>query len=133
MATSPMKLAHAARADPIVELLREVLAGQRVLNAKVDVLLARLAVGPRDAGDVALVQLLATVSGGDSFTAAAVFRRRNAGDEALATALETCDIENPVQLGKLLKRLEGHDVGGVWLACLGANREGAIWVTRVQG
>jgi hypothetical protein len=118
---------------PAVELLlRELVAGQRALDAKVDVLLARLAPGPRDGGDVALGGIIATVSRGLPITAAALWRRRIAGDLALAEALATCDIENPKQLGKLLRRLEGRDMSGVRLCRVGENREGIVWQARVQ-
>jgi hypothetical protein len=109
-----------------IELLRTLVAGQRAIETKLDGLLARLAPGPRDQGDVELVVMLITIAQGHTFTAAAVWRRR-AVDTALAEALATADIENPQQLGKLLKRNEGRDVVGVRFRRVGTGREGIIW------
>jgi hypothetical protein len=114
-----------------VSLLRELITRQVAIEAKLDILL-RLAPGPRDQGDVALVGIIATVARGLPFTAAALWRRRVAGDAALAEAFATCDIENPKQLGKLLRRLEGRDVDGIRLCRVGTNREGIVWHARVQ-
>ena len=130
MAATALRHAPKAVPDESLALLHELIAGQRALAAKLDLLLARS--GPRDRGDVALVGLIAAISRGLPFTAAALWRRRVAGDEALAAALATADIENTKQLGKLIRRLEGRDVDGVRLVRVGANREGIIWVARVQ-
>jgi hypothetical protein len=93
----------------------------------------RLASGPRDREDLALVGVIAAASRGLVFTAAALWRRVDAGDVVLAERLAACDVENPKQLGKLLKRLEGHDAEGVRILRAGANREGTVWkAARVQ-
>jgi hypothetical protein len=85
--------------------------------------------GSRDDNDAALVAVIAACSHELPFTAAALWRRCAAGDVALADAVRACDLDNTKQLGKLLKRLEGHDVGGHRIVRRGANREGAIWRT----
>ena len=80
---------------------------------------------------MALVGVIAAVSRGLPITAAALWRRR-ATANALAEALATCDIENPKQLGKLLKRVGERNVGGIYLDRVGINREGIVWRARVQ-
>jgi hypothetical protein len=132
MATTTTARPTARAPDTLEALLQQVLEGQRALDVKVDALLARLAPGPRDAGDVALVRVIAAGAGGKRFTAASVWRRRAAGDNPLADALATADIESPKQLGKLLRRLGARNVSGIYLDRVGANREGTIWCARVQ-
>ncbi len=96
------------------------------LTAMMDTLLARLAPGPRDAGDVALMGAIALSTRSLTFTTSALWRHR-AVDPALADALATCDVENPKQLGKLLKRLEARTVNGLRIVCVGICREGKVW------
>ena len=116
-------------ADPVT--LVDVLGELRALGAKVDALAARFPPGPRDQADVRLLTRIAATAGGLAFTAAALFRRRAAGDVTLAEALAACDVTSPKQLGKLLRRLEGRDVGGVVLERLDVGREGVVWRARV--
>jgi hypothetical protein len=121
-------------ATPVLRLLTvlvEEQTRQRETLAQILRLLER-GRGARDAGDVELVRVIAAVSGGLPITAAALWRRRAAGDAVLADALATCDIENPKQLGKLLKRLGDQNVGGLSLDRVGVNREGTVWRARVQ-
>lgn len=96
------------------------------LTAAVNALTARRSPGPRDHADVVLVGVLADVSMGLPFTVAALWRRR-AADPALAAAILNCDIDNPKQVGKLLRRLVGHDVGGAVIQRVGTTRDGALW------
>jgi hypothetical protein len=123
-------LDDAAVAAPSLDVrLREIRveqAQQRDMLAAILRLLER-SHGPRDQADRALVSLIATISRGLRFTAAALWRRRVAGDVALAEALDGADIVNAKQLGKLLRRCEGADVNGVRLRRVGTNREGAVW------
>ena len=102
------------------------------LEARAQFLETRLAPGPRDPSDRALVHVLGTASCGERFTAAGMWRRALVGDVALADALATCDMENAKQLGKLLRRLEGIDVDGVTIHREGSNREGLVWRARVR-
>lgn len=106
------------------QLLREI-------NAKLDLLLARLAPGPRDQGDVALVGIIAAASRGLTFTSVALWRHREV-DPALADALANADLESPRMLGKLLRRVESRDVGGVRILCVGMHRDGKVWRAEVQ-
>ena len=116
----------------IVGLLRELGAGQKRLEAQMATLTTRLAPGPRDHTDAALVGIIAAVAGGLPFTSAALWRRR-AVDPTLAAAVLGADLDSARQLGKFLRRLEGRDVDGVRITCVGMDREGKIWrAARVQ-
>jgi hypothetical protein len=120
-----VKLARVARVDPLAAKLDAI-------DRKLDLLLSRLSPGQRDQGDEVLVGVIASCSQGHAFTAAALWRRRSAGDVVLADAFASADIENPQQLGKLLKRNEGRTVNGVSIDRVGLNREGVVWQARVQ-
>ena len=64
------------------------------------------------------------------FSAAELWRHANV-DPALASALEAACLDNPRQLGKFLKRVEGHTVDGWRIERAGTNREGIRWRLRV--
>jgi hypothetical protein len=114
------------RTDDQAELRAQLAA----LQQRVGALEARLAPrGPRDRHDVALVHSIAVSVGGLNFSAAALWRRR-AVDPALAAAIRACDLDNAKQLGKLLRRMEGRDVGGLTCVRLGAERDGVVWTLR---
>jgi hypothetical protein len=115
---------------PDATLLR-VEAKLAAIDSKIDLLLARLAPGPRDRGDVALVATIVKGAKGRQFTAAALWRHRTV-DSVLADSLLAVDIDNPRQLGKLLRRFEGRIVDGVRIDCVGLHREGKLWHARVQ-
>jgi hypothetical protein len=100
-------------------------AGCVALERRVAALEARLAPGPRDRHDVALVRVLASVSQGLPFTATGMWRCL-ATDPVLADAILACDIDDARQLGVLLKRLAGHAVDGLCLRRMGKNREGIV-------
>ena len=116
---------------PIEDLLRQVLEGQRALDAKLDALLARLSSGPRDQGDEQLVHVIAASTRGLTFTSQALWRHR-AADPALADALATADLESPRMIGKWLRRLEGRAVGPVRIVCVGLHRAGKVWQAAVR-
>jgi hypothetical protein len=120
-----------AETDAIVTLLRELVAGQADLSAKLDTLLSRLPPGPRDDADEALIRVIASVAGDLPFTAAALWRRR-AVNLALASALENSDLDSPKQIGRMLRRCEGCDVDGVRILRVGATREGLVWRASLQ-
>jgi hypothetical protein len=101
------------------------------IDSKIDVLLARLAPGPRDRGDEHLVGIIAKSTRGLTFTAKAAWIHQRT-DPALADALAECDIESPRQLGKLLRRLEGRTVGSVRIVCVEMHRDGKVWRAEVR-
>ena len=120
-----MSSSSAARLDvlerQVAELRAAVVAGTR-----------SGASGARDRFDETLVHVLADASRGAPFTTSALWRRR-AVDTELAAAILNCDIDNPKQVGKLLRRLVGHDVGGAVIQRVGTTRAGALWRVCVSG
>ena len=101
------------------------------LDSKLDLLLARLALGPRDRGDEHLVGIIAKSTRGLTFTTKAAWVHRIT-DPAMADALAACDIESPKQFGKLLRRLECRTVGSVRIVCVGMHRDGKVWRAEVR-
>jgi hypothetical protein len=86
--------------------------------------------GPRDEADVALVLAIASAIGSARFTGLELFRHADV-HEGLAAALEDADLDNPRQLGRLLRRVAGHDVAGFVVQPAGQSRDGLVWSVRV--
>jgi hypothetical protein len=131
MALSAVPRSSALPVSKTDDLLREVLAGQRALDTKLDALLSRLAPGPRDRGDEHLMHVIVASTRGLTFTSQALWKHR-AADPALAAALANADLESPRMLGKLLRRLESREVGHVRIVCVGMHRAGKVWQATVR-
>jgi hypothetical protein len=82
--------------------------------------------GPRDQADADLMLALRESSRGLVFTTRMVWVRRDR-DDGLARALLAADIDSPKQLGKLLARLAGVDIGGLVVTRTKDTRDGAQW------
>lgn len=120
-----------------VALLRQVLDQQRLMRQAIDrieaLLHARIgSIGPRDDCDRLLLSAIAESTAGRAFSARELFHHARV-DPALHEALHSADVDNPRQLGRLLRRLEGAALAeGLALARVGLDREGIIWkVSRV--
>jgi len=107
------------------------------LRVTVEQLAARVAVleagrGPRDAEDQALVVAIGVATKGLDFSASALCRHASV-DPALSEAFEAADvdIDSARQVGKLLRRIAGHDVAGWRVEQVGTDRKGIRWRLRV--
>jgi hypothetical protein len=106
------------------ELLTEI---RDLLKQLVDQSSAR---APRDAQEAALVTAVFEVVGESAtFTSGEVFEHARL-DEALAEALLKADVDNAIQLGRILARLAGQSVAGVTLSREGTSRDGVRWRLR---
>jgi hypothetical protein len=93
----------------VLELLREILAEQRRLRGDIQDLraaLERRPRGSRDSQDAALFPAMQAAVGDRPFTTRQIFESAELSTH-LKTALLGCDLDNPRQLGQLLRRLEG--------------------------
>ena len=91
--------------------------------------LLRSRTGARDEADRALVPIIHDSTLGLPFSASALWQRAQAAPE-LKAALQACDLDNPIQVGRLLGRLAGIEIDDVVLDRVSEQRSGAVWCTR---
>ena len=110
----------------VVELLREI---RDLLRRAEDRATGRRV--PRDDRHVALVRAIAGAARGLAFTSAELIAHAQV-EGALRDALVACDALNARRLGKLLRRIEGVEIGGLVVERVGESGEGVVWVSRVS-
>lgn len=82
--------------------------------------------------DAILLLAVAEAVADRAFSAAEVIAHARLVDGALRAALEAAGVTNGRKLGKVFRRLEGHEIAGLRLVRLGAERDGIVWrVSRV--
>jgi hypothetical protein len=113
--------------DTIIALLRELRAGQLMLNAKVDALRADLARRRVPPDDGPLLLAIATATAGRVFSSKEL-RAHARADADLAQALGRLSSR---QIGKRLRALAGRDVGGFVVRRVGRDGDGTIWTVQV--
>jgi hypothetical protein len=111
---------------PVVALERRVAALERIVAASRP-RACRAAARPRADRDAAVIVALADAVAGRLFTAREAFAHRSASP-ALAQALTDARIGNARQLGKVFQRVEGSDIGGVFLERVTEERDGIVYV-----
>jgi hypothetical protein len=94
--------------------LREVLEGRRV---------------PRDERHAELVRQVARAAGEAAFSSSELIRHAQI-DEALRAAIEACSGLSGRRLGRLLRRLEGVELGGHAIERCGEDSGGVIWLVK---
>jgi hypothetical protein len=110
--------------DSALELFRAELAA---LRTRVEILERYR--GVRDQADADVVRALADAFGGEPFTARRAFA---ANLPALLTALQEADVDDPRQLGCLLRALGPRPIGGLVVERAGVDRDGVVWRLRVR-
>jgi predicted transcriptional regulator len=125
------------RIREIGEEQRDLLEAQQQIEAqKLDLLFQILRAverrsRPRDADDERVMMALTASIGTTKFTTAEVVQHAKTVAPELREALAAADCETPRALGRLFRRIEGRDIKGVMLMCLGEDRSGLVWCVRV--
>jgi hypothetical protein len=88
--------------------------------------------GPRDQADAALLQVLARVLGGCTFTAQAVLEHARLVSTDLQTALMDADLTSARELGHWLRAMQGVDAEGFVLVRGARRGAGRRWCIRCQ-
>ena len=81
---------------------------------------------PRAEQHVALVAAIAQAAGGAAFTVAELLAAR----EVAPALREAINGQSGRQLGRLLRRIEGRELGGFAIERCGEDSNGVIWVAR---
>lgn len=101
-------------------MLRELVAIRRLLEARR---------GPRDGSQhEPLVRAIAAAAGSAAFTVSELLQHALV-DPALRDAINGLSGR---QLGRLLRRIEGQELGGLMVERLGEDGTGVLWVLRVS-
>jgi hypothetical protein len=84
---------------------------------------------PPDVGKFheALLPVLAAAVEAKAFSAREVMERAALLDVALRAALAAAGLDNPRQLGKWLRTVEGRQLAGVRLERIGTDHDGIVW------
>lgn len=103
-------------------MLRELVAIRRLLEARQE---------PRSDQHVALLQAIAAAAGSAAFTSAEVIAHAQVAGELREALMASCGL-SARKLGKLLRKCEGVDAGGVVIERCGSDSAGVVWVCRVS-
>jgi hypothetical protein len=127
-ATAPTQETTYGCVVSIESLLRELIAGQRAIDAKFDALRADLAGRrvPHDDGPFLLA--IATATAGRVFSSGEL-RAHARVDADLARALGRLSSR---QIGKRLRAAAEHDQGGVTVRRVGRDGDGTLWEVQVR-
>ncbi len=88
---------------------------------------------PRDSDDLRVLRALLTTNVATTrFSSADVvdYARVEPDPALLREALELADCQDPMSLGRLFGRVEGHVINGMVLARLGRDKRGVVWCIR---
>lgn len=110
-------------------LLIDLAATVRRLESEIRALRSEIAAGraaPPSADDTALVAAIGATVGDAIFTAAELLTHADLDAELLA-ALVAANATATRQLGKIMQRVSGHDLGGLQIERVARERGGTLW------
>ena len=84
---------------------------------------------PRDDQHAALLQAIAQAAGSAAFTSAELIAHASVAGELRTAFLASCGL-SARKLGRLLRKCEGVECGGVVIERVGADNSGVVWVVR---
>jgi hypothetical protein len=107
-------------ADRLDALIAEVRAVRRLLEARQ---------APRDDRHAALLQAIAGAAGTAAFTAAELIAHAQVEGALRSALMASCGM-NARKLGRMLRRLEGAELGGYAIERCGEESAGVIWTVK---